>query len=586
MGLPLSPLWHENVTNRAQAPELGKPPDDSGADPFAAISARLLDDLAPIAVDLAARYARIADLAGYDQAQQELESIHSRLVIHDLNLTAALPELRESAQRIAQRCRIERERATSLAQAHQACQAITGRYGVTPPPVEPGQWAPSLNRMCCPQWWLRKIKVLKLRTLEEMARNIELVNRCRSAYASDHVVHLKRQQRESNRQYLAATFISNELGQSYSLQDLADRSVSNPAVRRAELMVRIRGFEMVADLVGHAGEFYTLTTPSRMHACRHDGQPNPRYDRTTPLQAHAYLTHLWALIRAELHRRGIQPYGFRVVEPHHDGTPHWHLLLFMPPEHRATLREVMQRYALLENGDEPGALRHRFKAVAIDPDKGTAAGYIAKYIAKNIDGHALEQDLLDQPAQQAAEHITTWATTWGIRQFQQIGGPSVTVWRQLRRLSEVDDEDLETLRQAATASDWAAFMLAVGAPGIPRRDHAIQPHYALTRHLDSETGEITQTLKTRYGDPAPQRVAGIVWQRVVYDTRKHFWTLTTGSSEPGQAICASVAAQRPDPVRALFRHGQAPAVGGSLGPVSITVLSRQLPSSPTLNQPA
>jgi hypothetical protein len=138
---------------------------------------------------------------------------------------------------------------------------------------------------------------LEIRTLEEIARNIELVNRCRSAYASEHLVHVKRQQRQSNRQYLASTFITNELGQSYSLQDLADRSVSNPAVRRAELMVRIRGFEMVAALVGHVGEFFTLTTPSRMHACRHDGTPNPRYDGTSPLQAHAYLTHLWALIR-------------------------------------------------------------------------------------------------------------------------------------------------------------------------------------------------------------------------------------------------------------------------------------------------
>jgi hypothetical protein len=70
----------------------------------------LLDDLDPIAVDLTARYARIADLAGYDQAQQELESIHSRLVIHDLNLTAGTSELQQSAQAIAKLCRIERER--------------------------------------------------------------------------------------------------------------------------------------------------------------------------------------------------------------------------------------------------------------------------------------------------------------------------------------------------------------------------------------------------------------------------------------------------------------------------------------------
>lgn len=310
-------------------------------------------------------------------------------------------------------------------------------------------------------------------------------------------------------------------------------------------MTHIKGFEIVANLSGHVGEFYTLTTPSRMHACLHTGAINPRFDKTTPIQAHEYLTHLWALIRAELHRHNIRPYGFRVVEPHHDGTPHWHFLLFMPENQREKVREVMQHYALAEDGDEPGAKKYRFKAINIDPDKGSAVGYIAKYIAKNIDGHALDKDLYGNDAPEAAERITAWANTWGIRQFQQIGGPSVTVWRQLRKLDKADDNELETIREHATASDWAAFMLAMGGSELARKDHPIKPYYDHSRQLDPFTGEIMPTLKGQYGDKATLQIAGIVWQNKGFDTRKHFWTrLSEDDGEAEWDGCPATAGHR------------------------------------------
>jgi hypothetical protein len=451
VGLNRPRLWHKFDTNLPQVTQADNLTANLGTNDCRRFRQYVFSDLSPIAVDLALRYTRTVERFNYSQANQELSEIHEFLCIDDLNLCGSTEELKETAKRCAKKCSSVWQRAKTSSKAYSACLKIVEHYGLTPPTSKENDLDPALNRMSDWRWWFRKIKILRLRNIEAVARNIELVSRCRSTYASDYTVKLKRKQKEDNRLYLTSTFVRNEKGESFSLQDLADRSTSNPAIRRAELMVRIKGFEMVAGLLGHAGEFYTLTTPSRMHASLHNGRTNPHYDGTTTLQAHEYLTHLWALIRAELNRRNVRPYGFRVVEPHHDGTPHWHLLLFMPHEYREIVREVMRHYALADSGNESGAQSHRFKAVAIDSAKGTAAGYIAKYIAKNIDGHALEQDLYGNNAIEAAERITAWANTWGIRQFQQIGGPSVTVWRQLRRLEKADDEALEAIRQTATA---------------------------------------------------------------------------------------------------------------------------------------
>lgn len=409
-----------------------------------------------------------------------------------------------------------------------------------------------IGRMLDAQWWHRNLRRELCKENERIEHGAGRVRRKAQCYVTDHAVRTKAQRAKANRAILEGLEVINEEGHAANLAQVADGSVSNPKLRRGELMVRCRGFEEIAAMMGHEAVFLTLTCPSRFHRFNGNGQPNPKWDGSTPKDAQRYLCGVWARIRAEWKREGYAPYGFRVAEPHHDGCPHWHILLFAPTHHvgwfvarrfvadrddcGAGLVGVAGRHALADSAGEAGALKHRFTCERIDTSKGSATGYIAKYIAKNIDGITQSgADLgLDfasgARAVEASERVRVWASVWGIRQFQQIGGPSVTVWRELRRLAKDAEnpvlqlELFEGPRSAADRAMWALFWFLQGGPDVSRRALTLRPMY--------EAGS------DRYGDET-KRVRG-VWgvdgeelHRQV--TRMHTWTVQTAGQHLADA---------------------------------------------------
>ncbi|PKG97044.1 hypothetical protein CXF95_21730 [Paraglaciecola sp. MB-3u-78] len=294
----------------------------------------------------------------------------------------------------------------------------------------------AIKRMCDKNWWMRRLRKIFNQAYQQTAIELNLVHKYKQIYASDLTVKKRQQQRAYNEQMLSSMSVINDAGQRFSLKELSDLNVSNPAVRKAELMVRMRGFEELSKEHGHQGIFITITCPSKYHAVySKSGQPNPKYQHLTPYQANQYLCGLWSRIRAQWNRKDIKPYGFRVSEPQHDGTPHWHILLFVEPQHIDELKQVVSHYALEEDGDEKCAAQNRCDFKLIDPEKGSATGYIAKYVSKNIDGLGLDVGVYGENPITAAQRVDAWASCWCIRQFQQIGGASVSVWRELRRLN-------------------------------------------------------------------------------------------------------------------------------------------------------
>lgn len=298
------------------------------------------------------------------------------------------------------------------------------RHGL--PPVAGAEGGPRLARARDWHYWRRVLRREVARWWDQVMRHLGRVHKRRQIYCADMIVRWQAQRRAANLELLATLWAESDAGDSVNLLDIYHASLANPALRRAELLARIRGFERYADAHGHPALFVTLTAPSSYHA-RHakSGEAIAQWNGATPRDVQRYLSRVWARIRARLAREQVTVYGFRVAEPHHDGCPHWHFLLFHKPAERAALEAAIRDHALAEDGGERGAGANRVKFERIDKAKGTATGYVIKYVAKSIDGHGVGEDLHGGGAEAAADRITAWARTWGIRQFQQIGGPAV-----------------------------------------------------------------------------------------------------------------------------------------------------------------
>lgn len=454
-----------------------------------------------------------AEAEAHRAANLELLTITGQLASVRLSLDANDAEICDRADSQARRCMDLAQLHHQAADLYQAMCRLCTAQGIEPPGVKHGT-APAIARMTDPLWWRRQLRKLHAKAVEGAAIRLGIVNRRRDPYVSNESLARRQQQNRRNAEALENTTARNELGQEFTLAELAAKGTANKAIRRAELMTRISGFERIARDLDHAGLFFTITCPSRMHKWRtvKGGAviENPRYDGTTPREAQAYLATVWARIRASLKRQGLGLYGFRIAEPNHDATPHWHLLVFHQADHLASLRETILRYALADSPTEPGAHAHRVDFKPIDWSRGTAAGYIAKYVAKNIDGYRLEKDLIGNDALETSARVEAWAATWGIRQFQQVGGPPVGVWRELRRVEAVPDQAPDHLKAAHAAVNKLAVIEGRDNQAVAwDRYCKAQGGVFVGRAYRIRIATVEREGLGRYGEPLPPAPVGV-----------------------------------------------------------------------------
>lgn len=376
-----------------------------------------------------------------------------------------------------------------------------------------------LNKVACEKYWLKLLQKAQKQMVEHLAIACGEVRKGVAAYISEHGFNGWKAQRKKNFDFLKSQVLlnlDNEEEQA-ELLDMYLKSSANPSIRHQEMMACLSGIEAWANEQEHQALFLTLTAPSSYHAQLTKGGQNPKWNGASPKKTQAHLNKVWAQYRALLKKRAIPFYGMRVAEPHHDGTPHWHLLMYVAKEHVEEVSRLFKQKALEVDGDEAGAKEHRCKIELCDPEKGTATAYIVKYISKNLGGLGdvgyTSDEVEGLNFKDNASRVRAWASMWGIRQFQFYGVASVGVWRELRRLTagQVADPALEELRLGADLGDYAFYLDKQGGGGA-------------TRDLWRAKLAYEETEENKYGEVS-KRIIGIKSEKEEVKNRLKRWKI-------------------------------------------------------------
>jgi hypothetical protein len=467
---------------------------------------------------IARRYCAIISSKSRFAANTDLRSWINTFKDCGITISADLPKIEEMAKEKSINCLSSLKWGGPTPEGqYRSLANYCNIQGIEPP--EPNQdkggsktFEGCVKRMLDKHWWRRKLTKKIQQEREKIAVKLGLISKKKDIYCSrearaDNIHQIERNER------VLSNLTATDGETSISLADIAKTNISNPEVRYAELMTRLRGFETLVNEADQETIFITVTCPSRMHSSlSKTGRLNPKFDGTSPAEAHKYLQSTWQKARAKLNREKIEIEGYRIAEPHHDGCPHWHLALATDKKNTNALIQIVEDYFKETDPDEKG-IENRVKTEFVK----SIAGYLSKYISKNIDGKHVDKDFYGKDSKDSAVNVRAWASLWNIRQFQPIGGASVSTYRELRRIREEEKvpERMINVWKAADAGDWAEYEKLQGGLNTNKKNHLILIDKAWSDKLN------------RFGEKSGSVIIGLSAGLVFLDTRPKTWTIET-----------------------------------------------------------
>ncbi|ACT05795.1 replication gene A protein [Dickeya chrysanthemi Ech1591] len=330
-------------------------------------------------------------------------------------------------------------------------------------------------RLTSPAWWEKHIKKESDRLKETLLISAGLVQKNVSPFVSREMLFCRQHRQQSRLNFLSNRHVihAETRQQAESLLTMAMAGIANPRIRKIELTQVLLGTYQYAIESNHICEVVTLTLPPSFHSIKQSGTPCVQWHGLTPKEAHRFLEAYWQKVRSAL--SGTPIYGTRIVEPHHDATPHWHIIVYMPEQNRENVLSVFKKYAI-QLADKFTALDNNKLVTHTSVKNEAILHYLMKYMASSIPGvaeHCAKDDISGEYYADMAERAKLWASLWGIRQFQHFGLPEIGVWRECRRVRSISIADklgaeAEAVRYAADNSDFAGYIRAQGGAGLKR----------------------------------------------------------------------------------------------------------------------
>lgn len=409
-------------------------------------------------------------------------------------LTDVIPQARLSALPDDEVRKLAEQRAKSArAEYLERCQ-IHKLAGI-PAPRE----TPEELRAQDSHWHRRDIRRTAGLARQHLAGALGTIGRNGANYADGYSLARRREKDESARMWADAQELVTASGKRIPLSDVIQSAQEGQGYRLGAISA---GLDEHAEQEGLAPIAITITLPPQWH-------PNPSQGRKTwtpdrdPKTTDDALRALWVKFRARLAKSRIRLLGLRVWEPHRDGCPHLHALLYVRPEQ---IPEVDRH--LLELCPDSGTKRVATKLVTIDTTRSRGSTYISKYLRKTLNTRITADDTQnddddDHLTRDNFDRVRAVASERGWRRFAFLGVHGIArVWQ---RLNSATDDEIEGAPDRIALA-WAHLktknyrdaLESLGA-FAPRGAHRVRIGYA-TEESDEEGTRFP--ILNSYGEPA------------------------------------------------------------------------------------